>query len=84
MTAVVPRSSRLATVLAFHRSEVECLHCIADRLVAGWSLAAVVRLPSGGYLARFNRPRKSARSNSTGAVHVIQASGTDERTNTHG
>ncbi|HMO55367.1 MAG TPA: hypothetical protein PJ994_12740 [Tepidiformaceae bacterium] len=60
MSAMIRELEGPATVVAFHRSEVESLHCIAERLVAGWALASVVRLPSGGYLARFNRPRKSA------------------------
>lgn len=84
MNAAVPRTMTPATILAFHRSEVDSLRCIAERLVAGWSLASVVRLPSGGYLVRFNRPRKSAHLHSTQQLPTGHALTMGKRTNVDG
>lgn len=79
MPNAASQSGSQATVLDYHRSEVECLHCVADRLVAGWSLASVSRLPSGAWVARFNRPRKSARSNRVSAARIEEAQSGSER-----
>lgn len=84
MSDVVTQSPSVATVLDFHRSEVESLHCVADRLVEGWSLTAVSRLPSGAWVARFNRPRTSARSNRVTAAVIDNAAIASERTSGDG
>ncbi len=79
VTAVSEPNSSLATVLDFHQSELDCLHCIAERLHDGWSLSGVTRRPSGAYLTRFTRPRNRPPPVSEGGGrHQVEAPRTPE------